>query len=61
MLRLSKLLILLYLFFSLPVPASDYIKDAWEGLPKSQYRYAMELIETGNETDALNWLTISAA
>jgi len=60
LLRLSKLLILLSLFFSLPVLTSDYIKDAREGLPKSQYRYAMELIEAGNETDALNWLTISA-
>lgn len=61
MLRLSKLLILLFLFFSFPVLACDYIKDAREGLPKSQYRYAMELIEASNETDALNWLTISAA
>tara|TARA_B100000035_G_scaffold300129_1_gene295456 strand:- start:60 stop:191 length:132 start_codon:yes stop_codon:yes gene_type:complete len=43
------------------VLASDYLKDARDGLSKSQYRYAMELIETGNETDALNWLTISAA
>jgi len=61
LLRLSKLLILLYLFFSLPVLTSDYIKDAREGLPKLQYLYAIELIEVGNETDALNWLTISAA
>ena len=61
MLILSKLLILLSLFFSLPALTNDYIKDVREGLPKSQYRYAMELIEAGNETDALNWLTISAA
>ena len=61
MLRTLRLLILLVIFSSHYVYAESYMKDAQDGLPKAQYKYAMSLIEEGKKNTALDWFMIAAA
>lgn len=56
-----RLLILLVIFLSPYIHAEGSLKEAQDGVPKSQYQYAMSLIEEGKKNLALEWFTIAAA
>jgi TPR repeat protein len=56
-----RLLILLVIFLSQYIHAEGNLKDAQDGLPKAQYKYAMSLIEEGKKNTALDWFMIAAA
>ena len=56
-----RLLILLVIFLSQYIYAEGGLKEAQDGAPKSQYQYAMSLIEEGKTNLALDWFTIAAA
>ena len=55
-----RLLILLVIFLSQYIHAEGNLKSAQDGLPKSQYQYAMSLIEEGKKNTALHWFIIAA-
>ena len=56
-----RLLILLVIFLSQYIQAEGCLKEAQDGAPKSQYQYAMSLIEEGKTNLALDWFTIASA